>query len=98
MANKKEDSSPLREIDLKVKLLPRSSQNKIVGWEGEFIKIKVTASPVQGQANKALIEFLSKKLKKPKSHIYLLFGESSRLKTVRIKDCTHHEIENLLSL
>lgn len=97
MANKKKSPTQTTEIDIKVKLVPRSSTNLIIRQQGEFIKIKVTAPPVEGQANKALIELLSKKLKKPKSHIRITAGESSRLKTVRIKGCSLKEIEHLLS-
>ena len=97
MANKKKSPSQTMEIDLRVKLTPRSSKNQIVGREGDLIKIKVTAPPIEGQANKALIELLSKTLKKPKSHIFITAGESSRLKTVRIKDISRSEIDDLLS-
>ena len=97
MANKKKSPSQTTETAFRVKLIPRSSQNQIVGREGELVKIKVTAPPIEGQANKALIELLSKKLKKPKSHISIITGESSRLKTVRIKDISRSEIYDLLS-
>lgn len=98
MADKEKSPTQTTDIDIKVKLVPRSSKNQIVGKEGELIKIKVTAPPVHGQANKALIELLSKKLKKPKNYIHITAGESSRLKTVTIKDCSPDEIEkNLIS-
>jgi uncharacterized protein (TIGR00251 family) len=93
MANKKKSPPHITETDIRVKLIPRSSKNQIVGREGELIKIKVTAPPVGGQANKALIELLAKKLNKPKSHIRITAGESSRLKTVNIKDCSLKDIE-----
>ena len=97
MANKKKSPTQPKETDIRVKLIPRSSKNQILGHEGELIRIKVTAPPIEGQANKALIELLSKKFKKPKSHIRITAGESSRLKTVRIKDISRNEIDDLLS-
>ena len=97
MANKKKSPPQTTEIDLRVKLIPRSSKNQIVGREGDHIKIKVTAPPIEGQANKALIELLSKKFKKPKSQIFIKTGESSRSKTVRIKNISRSEIDDLLS-
>ena len=97
MANKKKIPPPETEIEIRVKLIPRSARNEIVGQEGELIKIKVTAPPVKGQANKALVELLSKKLRKPGSHIRITAGESSRLKTVTIKDCSMALIDHLLS-
>ncbi len=44
-------------IIAKIKIVPSSSQNGIV-LEDEFIKIKVTAQPIENKANKALVEFL----------------------------------------
>ena len=95
MANKKKSPLQTTETHIRVKLIPRSSKNQIVGFEKELIKIKVTAPPIEGQANKALIELLSKRLKKPKSHICITTGESTRLKTVRIKNCSRKEIDSL---
>jgi len=95
MANKKKSPPQTTETNIRVKLIPRSSKNQIVGREGELIKIKVCAPPLGGQANQALIELLSKKLEKPKSHIRIIAGETSRLKTVRIKNCSLKEIDNL---
>ena len=44
---------------LTVKILPNSSKNEIIKTE-EGLKVKITAQPIEGKANKALIEFLSK--------------------------------------
>mgnify|MGYP003311110199 CR=1 FL=1 len=55
------------------------------GLEDEFIKIKVTAQPIENKANKALIEFLSKTFKIPKSNIEILKGDTSKEKTLLIK-------------
>ena len=71
---------------IKVKLLPRSSRNHVMGKEGDLYRIKVTAPPVDGEANAALIRLLSKKLGIPKKAIEILSGHTSRLKTLRIKD------------
>lgn len=70
-------------IILKLKIVPNSSKNDIV-IEDEFIKVKVTAQPIENKANKALIEFLSKKFKIPKSSIEILKGDTSREKTILI--------------
>ena len=44
---------------IKIKIVPNSSKNDII-QEDEFIKVKVTAQPIENKANKALIEYLSK--------------------------------------
>ena len=83
-------------IDLKIKLIPRSSSNSILGREGDVLKVKVTSPPIEGLANKALIKLLSKKLNIPKSSIEIRSGLRSRLKTVRINDLTGDELETRL--
>ena len=65
---------------LPVKILPKSSINKIVGWEGENLKIKICSAPEDGKANAALVLFLSKALDVPKAHIEITHGQTSRIK------------------
>lgn len=64
-----------------VRIIPNSSKNDIIP-EDEFIKVKVTAQPVENKANKALIEFLAKSFKVPKTSIEILKGETSKDKTL----------------
>ena len=71
-------------IIIKIKIVPNSSKNDII-IEEEFIKIKVTAQPIENKANKALIEFLSKKFKIAKTNIEILKGETSKEKTLLIR-------------
>ena len=52
--------------------------------ENEFIKVKVTAQPIENKANKALIEFLSKKFKIPKTSIQIVKGDTSKEKTIAL--------------
>ena len=66
---------------IKIKIIPNSSKNDII-IEDEFVKIKVTAQPVENKANKALIEFLSKTFKIPKTSIQILKGDTSKEKTI----------------
>ena len=62
---------------------PRSSQNKIIGLYGELLKIKLTAPPVDGKANAALIKYLSKVVNMPRGTMTITSGLTSRRKTVR---------------
>jgi len=81
---------------IQVKVLPRSSRNMIVGNEEGVIKIKLTAPPFEGKANKALKEFLAKRLGLPKKNIEIISGTKSRLKSVRIEGLNIKEIDDLL--
>ncbi|NLO21607.1 MAG: YggU family protein [Syntrophomonadaceae bacterium] len=71
-------------VRLEVKVQPRSSKNQIVGEKEGVLKIKLTAPPVDGEANQALIAFLSTCFKVPKKNISLLKGDSSRHKLLEI--------------
>ena len=65
---------------LSVKVTPRSSQNKIVSWDGEILKVRLKAVPEKGNANKELIAFLSKELKIPRKQIVIAHGHKGRQK------------------
>ena len=45
---------------VRLKIIPNSSKNEFV-WENDGLKIKITAQPVENKANKALVDFVSKK-------------------------------------
>lgn len=64
-----------------IKISPNSKKNEIIN-EGEFSKVKITAQPIDGKANKALVEYLSKNFKIPKTSIKILKGETSKEKTI----------------
>ena len=74
---------------IEVKVIPRSSRKGIVGVEGNVLKVKLTAPPVDGAANEQLIELLSDELNIRKSSIMIIKGESARRKTVKRAFCHH---------
>lgn len=75
-------------VTIKVYVAPRSSANKVVGEHNGAIKVALTAPPVEGAANKALLEFLAKLLGVPRSSVSLVSGETSRQKTVKVQGAT----------
>ena len=76
-----------------VHVVPRSRKNEISGRYGQAVKIRLTAPPVEGKANEALIEFLAKRLDVPKRNIEILSGASSRDKMVCVFGLTPQELE-----
>lgn len=66
---------------VQIRIVPNSSKNEII-LEEEFVKVKITAQPVENKANKALVEFLSKQFKVPKTSIEILKGHTSKDKTL----------------
>ena len=82
---------------IRLKIVPNSSKNEII-LEDEFIKVKVTAQPIENKANKALIEFLSKQFKIPKTKIQILKGETSKEKTILFKTMDEDKVNNLYNV
>lgn len=82
---------------LRVRLQPRSSRNVIDGVQGSCLKLRLTAPPVEGEANKALVEFLSGLLHIKKSSIEIDSGLRSREKRVRIDGLTPEALEEIIS-
>jgi hypothetical protein len=69
-------------ISFKVRVQPKSSRTLIVGLQGDALKLKVTAPPAEGAANRACIDLLSKALGVPKSCLEITSGLSSRSKKI----------------
>jgi uncharacterized protein (TIGR00251 family) len=80
-----------------VRVVPRASKNEICGRQGEAIKVRLTAPPVDGAANEALISFLSEMLEVRKSQIEILSGSAARDKIVCVVGLTPQEVEARLS-
>lgn len=79
-------------IILTLRISPNASKNEII-QEDSGLKVKITAQPIDGKANKALIEFLSKNFKIPKSYFKIIRGETAKDKTILISNT---DIEYLL--
>lgn len=72
-------------ISFKLHVQPKASRNRIAGLHGDALKLRVTAQPVEGAANRACIELLSKALDVPKSCLEISAGLSSRSKTIFVR-------------
>ncbi len=84
-------------VTIKVFVAPRSSANKVMGEHNGAIKVALTAPPVEGAANRALVEFLAKLLGVPRSAVSLISGETSRQKTVRVRDLSIEQAQEKLT-
>ena len=70
---------------LDVHVQPRAAKDEIVGFHGDRLKIRITAPPVDGKANRHLIDFLADTFRVPKRDVVLLSGESGRDKRFKIQ-------------
>ena len=75
---------------------PGAKQTQVCGRHDGRIKIQLKAPPVEGAANKALIDFLAKQLKVPKAAIRIESGELSRLKRVNVEGVNPEDLEKIL--
>jgi len=79
---------------LAIRVIPGASRNEIAEiLDDGTIRIRLTAPPVEGRANAALIDFLSKILDIPKSKIDIIAGHSRRDKLVSILDVDAETIQ-----
>lgn len=67
-------------LHLFVRVQPKASKDELTEILDDRIKIRITAPPVDGKANKHLIKFLSKVFKVPKGDITIKSGETGRNK------------------
>ena len=81
-------------MKLALKVTPGARKNEILGWEddypqvGRVLKLKIAAPPIEGKANKEIVQFLAKALGVSKASIELVHGTSGRIKLVEIPDGT----------
>ncbi|WP_324201574.1 DUF167 family protein [Chthonomonas sp.] len=81
---------------LKIRLTPRSDRNGIDRYEEGKLYVRVTAAPVKGEANRALLALLAEALEIPKSHMELVSGTTAREKVVRIQGMEDAELSEKL--
>lgn len=76
---------------ISVYITPNAKKSEVIGeivdlFGGKTLKVKVAAPPLEGKANKELINILSEYFDVPKSKISIIVGEKSRNKIVEIKE------------
>ena len=79
-----------------IKVQPRARKNAIIGVVGDIVKLALTAPPVDGRANQAVIEFLAELFEIPRASITIASGETSRKKVVRIAGLSKQVVERRL--
>jgi uncharacterized protein (TIGR00251 family) len=77
-----------QDLILQVQIQPRASRDEFADIVGARLKIRITASPVDGRANAHLITFLAKRFGVAKSAVTLLRGEKGKTKVIRVRSPT----------
>jgi uncharacterized protein (TIGR00251 family) len=71
-------------VRFSVHVQPRASRSEITGSHGEAFKVRLTAVPVDGAANEALVDFISERFAVPSRAVRIVSGAHSRAKIVEV--------------
>ncbi len=75
-------------VTLTVKAVPRASKSEVVGADGDWLRVRVKAPPVDGKANEALVKFFADFFDVPKGAVGIVSGDTARLKRIHIANIT----------
>lgn len=78
-----------------VRVQPRAAKNEITGEHGGALRLRLTAPPVEGEANKLCQAVLADWLGVPRSRITIISGLKSRNKVIRVDGVTKAEAEKM---
>jgi uncharacterized protein (TIGR00251 family) len=78
-----------------VRVQSRASKNEFAGVQGDSLKVRVTAPPVDGLANQALMDFLSEELGISRRNVCIVSGHTSRSKIVEVSGVEMETIKHL---
>ena len=88
----------IKGIIISVKIIPNASINRVLGYCDEYLKVKITAPPLENKANKELVLYLSKLFGLPKTNISFVSGEKSKVKRFLLKGKNIQEIIQKISI
>jgi uncharacterized protein (TIGR00251 family) len=80
-----------------VVVAPRSSRPSLGPVVGDRLRVAVTAPPVDGKANAAVVQVLAEALGVPRTAIDIVRGETGRRKTLRIRGVTRAALDRAIA-
>ena len=81
---------------VEIRLQPRGGRDAVVGERDGAVLIRISAPPVDGKANAALIAFVAKRLGVPKGSVTIIRGETSRNKVIRVDGRAADDVRTML--
>ena len=84
-------------ISFSIKLHPKAKKNAITGVLGDALKLSITAPPVDGKANDAVLRFFAELFSVPRSAVSITSGFTSRNKVVMISCVTEQKVRETLA-
>ena len=85
------------DLIVKIYIQPRAAKNELAGYFQDALKIRLSAAPVEGEANEACRVFLAEKLGISKSRVKIISGLTNRHKQAKISGLTDSQFKNILS-
>ncbi len=83
-------------LTFSLRVVPRASRSEIVGIHDEALKIRIASPPVDGAANAEIIRFLAKTFGVSKSDVFILSGETSKNKRIKIENLSKSSFEEII--
>ena len=84
------------QLTFKVQVVPRASRSEVAGEHNGALRIRIAAAPVDGAANKEVIQLLAKSFRVSRSAVRILSGHNGRTKQVSIEGATESLLKALL--
>lgn len=84
-------------IAIELVVQPRASRTRLVGEHGDRLKLQITAPPVDGEANAAIVDFFATTFRIPKRDVDLTAGLTGKRKVVRILGLDGETAERVLA-
>ena len=72
-------------IVFRIRVIPRASRSEVVGIQGDALKLRLNAPPVEGKANEECIRLIAEILGVKKARVTIIAGHSARTKTVAVE-------------
>jgi len=81
---------------ISVRVTPRAGRNAIDGWDGDTLRVRVSAAPAGGNANDAVCRLLAKRLKIATSNVAVVSGTASRVKLIAVAGLPEADVRSRL--
>ncbi len=81
----------------RVRVVPRASRSGVAGVQGDALKLRITAPPVEGKANDECIRLLAELLGVKRGQVTIIAGHASRTKTVAVEGLKVDQVASLIA-
>jgi uncharacterized protein len=86
-------------VRIAVQITPNAKKTEVVGVQGDALKLKLQAQPIEGKANEALVKYLAGVLSVPRGAVTITHGHTNKKKLIEVVSATltPTDVEQLLT-